>query len=96
MKSEMQKDVCVEKLNGFRIFPKYVCTMLLDCQLDMAQLRCFASAFKELRQACEALFPQKGLADALVSMAEYNPEGQDVLDIDFLPVASRARLVRSC
>lgn len=90
-----QKDVCAEKLGGFRVFPKYVCTMLLDCQLDMVQLQCFAEAFKELRQTCEALFPQKGLADALVSMADYNPEGQDVLDIDFLPVASRARLVRS-
>lgn len=91
----MAKGATVESLENFRAYPKYVANMLLESALAQEQLQSFARAFAELRCACEALFPVRGLADAFVSMAEFNPLEEKPLDIDFLSMASRTKLVQS-
>eukprot|EP00438_Fugacium_kawagutii_P033938 Skav225795 [mRNA] locus=scaffold396:88026:89950:+ [translate_table: standard] len=95
LKAHMDKGATVESLENFRVYPKYVANMLLDCALTKEQLQSFASAFSELRKTCQSLFPVRGLADAFVSMAEFDPTEDKPLDIDFLNMASRTKLVQS-
>ena len=95
MKKKMADGATEVDVKNFSVYPKYVANMMLDHEMAPSVLKSFAAAFGELRSCCSILFPVQGLADAFVAMSSFDPKKGDELQIDFLSVAARTRLVQS-
>lgn len=95
MKKKMADGATEVDVKNFSVYPKYVANMMLDHEMAPSVLKSFAAAFGVLRSCCSILFPVQGLADAFVAMSSFDPKKGDELQIDFLSVAARTRLVQS-
>jgi hypothetical protein len=95
MQKKDNEGATAETIEKFAIYPKYVSNMLLQVALEKKDLVAFGESFAELRSSCGKLFPTQGLADAILAMSRFDSSKDVALEVDFLPVAARTRLVES-